>query len=811
MKTENTESCYHCGETLDKTIIEFDNKQFCCNGCQTVYDILSQNDLCDYYRLEQMPGISPKIKADGKFAYLENEAILDQLLDYRDESISKIQLYIPQIHCSSCLWLLENLYKLHPSIQQSRVNFLRKEIYVSYQNDNFSLRKLIELLSSLGYEPEINLDQLGKEKKHKISRRLIYQVGLAGFAFGNIMLLSLPEYFGLDSHSFEQFSQWFGWLNLIIATPVAIYSGQDYFKSAWVSIKRKRLNIDVPIALGVFVLYFRSSYEVISQTGPGYFDSLCGLLFFLLLGRLFQEKTYHRLSFERDYRSYFPISITLLKNDEEISVPVNDIKKGDRILIRNGELIPVDAILMKGNANIDNSFATGESIAIEKEIGDRIYAGGKQMGEAIELEVLKPILQSKLTRLWNEHKSSDTEVATFSKITDQISVWFTPIILLIALVSGIIQLQNGVSVAIQVVSAILIVACPCALALAAPFTFGHASRWLGRRQIYLRESSVIENLADIKHIVFDKTGTITQQKEQNVNYEGEVLTEKEAVQIRTLLRQSNHPLSRLIIQSLQHNEFCEISNFKEIEGKGMQADFSIDTIRMGSSKWIRNQNMEQNQTSVHIEINQQYKGKFIIQNTYREGLSELIEDLKQNYQLSLISGDNDGEMMKLKNLFPPNSSLLFQQSPEDKLHFIEKLQNENQKVMMIGDGLNDAGALKQSDVGLALAEDVNAFSPACDLIMSAEQFNKINATLKFAKQAKHIVIISFIISFLYNIVGLSFAVQGLLSPVFAAILMPISSVSVVGFSTLSVWFIGQKMQKKYHYSTFSKTDKYHSI
>lgn len=796
MHTNTITECYHCGEDCLSESILFDNRSFCCNGCKTVYEILFSNELCEYYRLENMPGISPKIRKNSKFDYLENEEVLEKLLDFRDDNISRVQFYLPQIHCSSCLWLLENLYKLHPGVQQSRVNFPTKEVSIGFQHTELSLKELVELLSSLGYEPEINLDQMNKPHKQKVDRQLILQLGLAGFAFGNIMLLSLPEYFGLDLESYSKFRPWFGWLNLLLATPVSIYSGQVYFKSAWRSIQYKRLNIDVPIALGILVLYFQSSYEVLSATGAGYFDTLCGLLFFMLLGRLFKEKTYHQLSFERDYRSYFPISITKLSDGEESSIAVNKIKKGDILLIHNGELIPVDALILKGNARIDNSFATGESKALVRDVGDKVYAGGRQMGEAIELRALRPLSQSKLTQLWNNYPEENEEKATFSQITNALSQWFTPIILLIALVAGLYHFSSGIATSVKIIAAVLIVACPCALALAAPFTFGHATRWLGRKKCYLRDASVIEKMSAISHIVFDKTGTLTYSNKQQVQYNGQEFNQTQLKAVRTLLRQSNHALSRLILNSLKKTEWLPIQDFEEIPSKGMQAIIDGKLYRIGSSSWLGHEVHLNKDTCVLLEVDHLLIGYFSIGNSYRKGLKQLLYQLNYSYNLSMISGDNSGQERELKNFFPKNSIFSFNQNPKDKLDFINELKSKNEKVMMVGDGLNDAGALKQSDVGVALAEDVNAFSPACDLILSADNFKELYNFLLFSKYSRKIVILSFIISLLYNVVGLSLAVQGLLSPLLAAIIMPLSSVSVVGFASMAVWLLGKAYEKK---------------
>ena len=746
-------------------------------------------------------------KAIERYDYLEDEEVFERLVDFKDENIAKVQFYLPQIHCSACIWLLENLYQLNSSIESSRVNFLKKEAYITFDYHALDLRRLVELMASLGYEPKISLNDLEQEKQKPVSKKLIYQVGLAGFAFGNIMLMSLPEYFGLDESSYNSFSGLFGWINLGLATPVTIYSGQDYFKSAWRSIKQKRLNIDVPIAIGVIILFLRSFYEITSHTGPGYFDSLCGLLFFLLLGRIFQEKVYHQLSFERDYRSYIPVSITKLENGIEKNVPVQQLIKGDKILIRNGELIPVDAFLLKGKASIDNSFATGEANPVIIGLGEKIYAGGRQVGEAIQMEVIRPLNQSKLTRLWSEYASKQKKSATFSAMTDQISQYFTPIILLIALVAGGYHLQFGIGKSVEVISAVLIVACPCALALAAPFSFGHASRWLGKNNCYLREPNVIEDIAEVNHIIFDKTGTLTYSKNQKTTYSGEKLNQNELVGIWNLVGQSNHPLSRLIKESVPQQPLTTVANFTEIEGSGLSGKVNDLFIRIGSPDWLGVADPSYLKTKSFIEINGKIVGSFSFDNEYRSGLSELLNHLGQYFKISLLSGDNNNQEKSLKPLFPKGSMLLFNQQPQQKLSVIKSLQKNQAVVMMVGDGLNDAGALRQADVGVAVAENINAFSPACDVILSADRFNQLGVFLKFTQESKRIVILSFIISFLYNGVGLGFAVQGLLSPVFAAILMPVSSISVVGFVSIAVWVRARKLSINRGISPYLATPK----
>ncbi|PJA08482.1 MAG: heavy metal translocating P-type ATPase [Flavobacteriales bacterium CG_4_10_14_0_2_um_filter_32_8] len=790
---QNHEICYHCGENCEDELIKFDTKKFCCLGCKTVYEILNQNNLCNYYELESTPGISPPKDTNKKFEYLENTKVIDKLLDYQDDQTSIINLYLPQIHCSSCIWLLENLYKLNIHIKSSRVNFLKKELKISFNHNNLSLRKLVELLASIGYNPTINLDQLKANKKKLIDHSLIYKLGIAGFCFGNIMLISLPEYFGLDAIKESAFSQFFGYINMVLSLPIILYSSSGYLKSAYQAVIHKTINIDIPITLGILALFFRSIYEILSHTGSGYLDSLAALIFFMLIGRIFQQKTYDILSFERDYKSYFPIATTIVTADKiEKSIYVSELTIGDMILIRNNEIIPVDAILISGEANIDNSFVTGEANPIFKKNGDKIYAGGKQLGQAIQLQVIKKLSYSYLTQLWNDEAFTKADEDKFDGIMNKISKYFTIIILFIAIGSLAYWWKIDAKIAINSFTAVLIIACPCALALSAPFTFGNVLRILGKNKFYLKNASVIERLAKINTIVFDKTGTITQSSKNNVTYYGTPLTEEQKIQIASVLRQSSHPLSKLVFNYIDAKKNVEIDSFKELLGQGLVATINDIKIQLGSEKFIKNyiENLS-TATRVHLKINESYLGYFQIENSYRTGLSSIIAELKSFFKINLISGDNNSELENLKSYFGVDAEFLFNKTPEDKLAYIKSLQQKGNVTLMIGDGLNDAGALKQSDVGISISEDVNTFSPACDAILDASVFDKLPQFILYCKSSINIIIASFIISFSYNIIGLYFAVTGLLSPVFAAILMPLSSITVVVFVTLTSNLLAQ--------------------
>jgi len=791
--------CFHCGEDCPDDSYNLNDKYFCCAGCKTVYELLNGNNLNSYYTIMDMPGISLKGAQSKRFDFLEDEEVITNLADFRNDELTIVNFNIPQMHCSSCIWLLENLYKINPAVNSSKVNFLKKEIEVKFYHNKITLRQLVELFASIGYEPVIQLDSVEK-KKTKLNKKLYYEIGIAAFCFGNIMLLSFPEYLSIDIHE-TFYRNLFGYLNFILALPVFFYSASDYFISAFKGLKNKIINIDFPLALGITILFARSAFEILSQTGAGYFDSMTGLVFFLLIGKVFQEKTYAYLNFERSYKSYFPLAVHVKKDDKEISIPVSKLKVGDRILIRKNEIVPADSILFKGNGSIDYSFVTGESKPVQKVLGELIYAGGRQLSGVVELEVVKEVSQSYLTQLWNNDSFLKKTESDFENFTNKVGKYFTLAVLLIAIISTAYWMQFDAGTALNVLTAVLIVACPCALALSIPFTMGNSIRIFGRNKFYLKNISVIEKLSKIKTIVFDKTGTITETGKASVKFVGPDLNPFQQEIINSLVRNSTHPLSRSIYETLNTKKIYDVENLEEYSGKGISGFILGNLVKIGSLNFVNEDfkdegelliyDIEEFSSQVYLSINSRILGYFNISNSYRKGFDKVTRQLN-SYNLVVLSGDNENEKDNLEKYLCNGSKLLFKQTPGDKLNFIKNIQTDNNKVLMFGDGLNDAGALAQSDVGIAVTENISYFSPACDAILDADSFGKISSFLSFSKISVKIIYFSFIISFLYNIIGLSFAVEGMLSPIVAAILMPLSSISVVSFATFATNFMAKR-------------------
>jgi Cu+-exporting ATPase len=787
--------CTHCGDDCEDEPIIFHEKAFCCQGCKTIFELFTENGLDDYYLLNKTPGISPN-KNTERFSFLDNEQLIERLSDYKDEDNLRITLEIPSIHCSSCIWLLENLHRLDDGVRYCHVNFGKRELSLLLDTKKTSLRTNIELLSQIGYEPSIRLDKLDKKATKKSDYSRWYKIGIAGFCFGNIMLLTLPEYFDPSLAFDRSYSVFFRVMNIVLSLPALLYVSPEYFISAWKSIRAKVWNIDVPIALGIAVIFLRSLFEIITDAGPGYLDSLCGLVFFMSIGRTFQKITYDGLNFDRDYTSYFPVSVEVSVNGKDEYVPITQLKVGQVIRLRNGEICPGDATLLSIKSVFDSSFVTGESKAVEKAYGSKIFAGLKNIGVSAELRIEKDISQSYLTDLWN-NKAYQKQTSDIQSLTDKLSHYFTPAIIAIAIVSfSVYVLQGNWATAWNALTAVLIVACPCALALASPFAMGNALRILGKHHFFVKNAISLETLASINHIVFDKTGTLTQNGKEDIEWQGRPLSIIEQEMSASLLKQSGHPLSRGIYSYLETPGNLSIQNFEEREGKGIYGEINGHRLWIGSQSWcdmVPKPNYQEG-TSVWIRMDDEVVGVFNFNNRYRKDLAETIGQFNQDVSFSILSGDNPSEKARLEMLFPTYTRYRFQSLPDEKSTYINGLKTLGYKVAMVGDGLNDSGALMSADMGISISDNLNTFSPASDAILDGKYFSALPKFIQFAKKTRNVVKLGFIISLLYNCIGLYLAVTGNLSPVLAAILMPLSSITVICFVTVTLNILARRMK-----------------
>lgn len=782
------ERCYHCGDTCRLGSVHQDEKVFCCSGCAAVYDILKQGNLCTYYEIEDRPGTKQGRVLDyDKFAFLDDEEVVQKIIQFKDASQTHIKFYLPQIHCASCLWLLEHLPQLHTGIQAAEVDFVQKEVFIVFKQNEISLKGLVSLLSKIGYEPELNNGTIrnGNQVQKNFTSQNTKSLGVAGACFIAIMMLSLPEYISGGQLFSESLSVFFRWANLVLCLPAVFYASYVFFQSAWAGIKHKVLNTDAPVALAIAITFSRSIYDVSVLGQSGYFDSLAGLIFFMLLGRVLQQRTYRLINYERDFTSYFPIAVSKMNKDKSIStVKLEDIQFGDEIIVFPNDIIPIDGIVVKSKADIDYSFVTGETTPSTKETSDIVYAGGRVLDNKIVVYALKEASQSYLTHLWNKSNNEKTEKKPV-KHTDWVSHYFTWGILLIAALTAAVWLFIDPTKSLWAATAVLIISCPCALLLSETFTKGNVLRNLSKIGLYVKNEDVLDQLSHTDHIIFDKTGTLTEAKNFNTFYNGKTLSDEESKLIYSAVCQSRHPYSRAIASYLDELEIYEELAIKEISGGGLEAHYDTHYIRIGSEEFVYGKESKELTQSdkklaeVYVMMDMKLVGIFNFKNHYRENIPKTLKQLSSDYQLSILSGDNDAEYANLRSMLGSKVKLNFNQKPDDKRSYIHQLKAEGYNTLMVGDGLNDNGALQESDCGLIICEESNSFFPGGDALLDAHSVSKLGKILDLTKKIKPIIYLTFGLSLAYNVTGLYFAVQAALSPLIAAILMPASSITII--------------------------------
>ncbi len=784
-KTSERLICSHCGLECDNRFEDADGRRFCCEGCRWVYALLADHGMASYYAYDWSDR-RPDRPRPARFDSLDVPELARRYIAYADTTITRVVLKLPQIHCTACIWLLENLPRLEPRILDSRVHFINRTATVTFRHHDISLREVAEFLSAIGYEPDLHLES----GKRTSDRSLTIKLGIAGFSFANLMLLALPDY--LSSGGVEsELAVFLRWISFCFL-PLIAYAASEFIKPAWLAVRRRHITMDVPLTVAILALFVRSGYDGFTAPATPYLDSLAGLVFFLLLGKVFQKKTFHALSFEHAMSSFLPIAVSRSVEGREEMVALEVVGPGDILVIRHGDLIPVDATLLNGDAIIDYSFLTGESEPVRRHSGELLYAGGRQMAGAICVAAVRAANESYLAEVWQPRKErSPHRLQTWSDRTAEI---FTIAILGLAIVAVLSSLIETGNVSFDRVTAILVVACGCGLPLSIPFTLGTALRVMAGRGLFLRHSDVVEQIAQSDALVFDKTGTLTSPLDADVSFHGEPLSEMEKTAVASLIHQSSHPTSRRLARWLITDSYRAVSNFVEHPGRGIEGVACGQSIRLGSRDWLMPEDDDRTPVStVFLEINGKLRGSFSLYSVYRDGVDHAVRRLGP-YRMAVLSGDHAGDRQRLRDIFGPGTDIRFHQLPSDKRDFVQSWQLQGRQVLMLGDGINDASALQQANVGLAVAERTTAFTPGCDGILQGRAIRALPELLAFARTTRSTLISAFVLTLGYNSVAISYAWQGQLTPVVAAILMPLSSISVVAWTVGWTWWKGRGLR-----------------
>lgn len=798
--------CTHCQAPVSKRFFssstsspdDSEEKQFCCQGCASVYSILRDRNLLGFYEIPEnnVPSLNEKPAAD--YSYTDSEWFKSMFVRAATDGSWSITVKLPDIHCAACVWLLEKLPEMIHGVTGSRINYLRKQLTVSARAE-VSVSSVLQLVADLGYPPDFSRESKATQKLTAYDKSLLRRMALAAFGFGNAMLFSLPEYF--SSHLEASFSKTFIVLNSLLATIVLFYSAGEFFQSAWRALKQKQIVIDLPISIGIAAMFIRSASDILLGTSAGYFDTFTGLIFFLLIGRFVQSRSYAWLNFERDNLLFLPLAVRVEGPTGEVFKSVQDLRPGDSLRLLAGEISPARCRVVSDEAAADYAFITGESVPVSLHSGDTFEAGGKVVGQSVRLIVSESVDQAQLNRIWENAPNENEEI--FSRpaggFAERILPWFTFTVVTIATAALVYWLPRDSATAWNAFSAVLVITCPCALAMAKPFSFFTVQGALARKGLFLKSASVVEKFFNLKHIVFDKTGTLTAPGKFDIEFEGGYgdLGEDDRAGLAALAGESSHPLSRAVGAFLGAGVHALPAQFTERPGLGLSGLVAGERYLLGSAAWLMaNKIMVADapqsgfSSVVCAAKGSAYLGRFLIRNQMRTGLDTTLSRFPARYDLALLSGDADAERERFAVAFAGAAKPVrfqFNARPDDKARVIRELRQSG-PVLMVGDGLNDASALAAADIGMALTEDNSHFSPASDAVLSAAAFTRLPGLVAQARLARGTLIAAYSVSFAYNAIGISVAVAGQLTPLFCAILMPLSSLSVIALAFASARF-----------------------
>ena len=699
-------------------------------------------------------GVGPAPALVKKYEHLQVADEQENVVRF-SKTRSEWNLSLPAIHCTSCLILLESMNTWLEGVVDVRVQFSDKRANILFNEQELSLVHLAAWLDYVGYPPS------AKNKTERSNKKL-QTLGIAGFAMGNAMMSAFPEYFGLNEAGHSSLLTLFRYSTAFFATWSMLVAGRSYFTSSFASIRSASWSLDIPIALGMATLWLWSAWELVLGESGGYFDSLAGLVFFLLLGRWLQERTYAAFSFERTVKDFLPLSV--FSTARQRWVRLEELKVGEEIALPQEAIVPLD-VIAKEPCLVDYSFVTGESEPVAHQKGDWLHIGGKVVSAAVSAEVGRSAQTKSAEQLWNQKEETGW-------ISSTLTARFTIGVLLTAIAGGLVWYSIDPSRAIEITCSVLIIACPCALSLAAPFAYGTALGRLGKQGLYLKNGRSIERLAEVKELAWDKTGTLT-TKDMGESLSAMPIADQ--LFVSTMVNRSQHPVSRSLVALLPDppEEPIKLSEWFEHLGKGLSAiDEEGNIWCVGSGSWL-----SEPPGPTYIKKNNRILAIFHAHSKYRKGLTGLFERLrKQGMNLLLISGDSPRILPKhWDRLF--NAGQFYDRKPSEKAALLQGTSN----VLFIGDGLNDVEALSQASVGLSVIDGDLGYFPKSDGVIEADQLPLLHTHITYAKKMVATVKWSYGLSLLYNAVGLTFALSGQLTPVVAAILMPLSSVTVVLF------------------------------
>jgi Cu2+-exporting ATPase len=786
LQTEHLPLCDHCQlpcEDLFTLEIKEEKRtyNFCCHGCQTVHQILRTNNLLNFYDIAASENQQPyKVtKKDNSFSHFDTKEFIK---DYAviDENTITIKFYLDNIHCMACLWLIEKTPHFIEGLINTRLD-ISNSIATFVIEKNKSLASIAREIAQLGYYPHpIKLDGGHEELQRKTQRKEFLRIGIAGAAMMNIMIYAISNYAGADGG----YRLTFDWISFAFAIPVVLFSAVPFYQSSLQALKQKRANIDLPLSIAIIFGFLLSTYSILTKTGEQYFDTISSLVFLILLSRYFVKYATQKGLDTKGLNTFFTNSgVRKVTDNGIISVHSDYINLDDTVLYEAGETILFDGIVQQNKVAVDSSIISGESKPQLLDVGETVYAGSKNLEGQALIKTTAMADKTRVGQIINKVQMASNDRPEIVQKADFFAQRFVLIIL--AITASAITYYSytaDIHTALNIGLSIIIISCPCALALATPLAFIKALTLLKTKGVFIKSDKVLESLNKIKTLVLDKTGTITKGKFKVLSFKKFCTLSNDEIfsLIYTLESKSIHPIAITLKKYAERlAKPLELEEVNEITGQGITAKVDGSSYFIGKPKQpIQTDN---NHTIVALYKDDELLAYLTLGDEIKEDSEMATKALMQDgIDLIIASGDQETVTQSIGQRVGIKKDHIFgNQTPEQKAHLVSQYPS----VAMVGDGANDALAMKRSSLGIAVAGAMDISLRASDVFLTKPSLTEIADLFHVSKETEKIIKRNFAFSLAYNCLGVGFALMGLVTPLFAAILMPISSLTVL-FSTI---------------------------
>ena len=804
--TKTTHSCSHCSLPVPATrVVAGAETQFCCAGCEAVWQILHECNLEEYYRLRDLYSDNRRgpARVSGKsFEYLDDPEYLRRFSEARTEGLVRVELYLEGVHCVACSWLVEKVLMEQVSANFAQLNLGKAVVEIVFDPAHVKLSQLAHALDRLGYTPHPIIQDSESSLRRNEARRLIARMGIAGASAANIMLLSVSQYAGDFSGIEAGYSALFRWVSLGLALPAITYSAWPFYRGAWNGLRQKMLHMDLPISLGIVAAFLVSVIATIQNRGEVYYDSVSALVFLLLAGRLaLQRAGRWAASASENLLALTPKTARRIEDDATREVLLSEVRIDDQLQVLPGDVVPVDGELVSESAWIKEAHLTGEPGAVKRTTGEIIYAGSTIEQQPV---VIRATAVGETTRLWGlaqMMRIASSRRAPITALLDRVAGYFVAGVLGLSIATAVLWYFIDPSVALWHAAALMVVTCPCGIALATPIALAMAMGRAARRGLFIRGQDGVERLARVNHVIFDKTGTLTAGNlgiVQMTFAEGVSPEGQESILrcVAALERFSGHAIASAFADV--DSTAVEIQSCRVKAGSGIEGTVNGAHYAVGSESYITDfvstlpDNLqtaaalakEQGLTQVFVAREHELIAILGLGDAIRATSQKTIETLRGlKFETELLSGDHEQAVARVAaELSIP--AFRGHVTPEAKLARVEELEAGGKRVAMIGDGVNDAAALSRATVGISVAGSAEVARDAADVFVAESRGPEAIAELfLLSRRAMRRIRLNLIVSVSYNVVGAALAITGHVNPLVAAILMPASSLTALFIAT----------------------------